>query len=83
MLFGAVNLRTANRLFVGRESQRTVDFQEFLRVVHSSYRGWHVTLLDEDPSPTAKGSVQRADDFAIELLRLPKRAPQLNPMDTL
>jgi hypothetical protein len=84
VLFGAMNLRTAKRLFLVRERQRAVDFQAFLRVVHSSYRGWHVAmLLDEDPSHTAGGSVGLADEFDIELLWLPKRAPQLNPMDTL
>jgi hypothetical protein len=40
-------------------------------------------LLDEDPSHTAKGSVQLADGFDIDLLWLPKRCPELNPMDTL
>jgi hypothetical protein len=84
VVFGAMNLRTAKRLFLVRERQRAVDFQAFLRVVHYYYRGWHVAmLLDEDPSHTAKGSVELADWFAIELLWLPKRCPQLNPMDTL
>ena len=84
VLFGAMNLRTANRLFLVRERQRAVDFQAFLRVVHYYYRGWHVAmLLDEDPSHTAGGSVELAAWFDIELLWLPKRAPQLNPMDTL
>lgn len=53
-------------------------------MVHYYYRGWHVALLlDEDPSHTAKGSVQLADRFDIDLMWLPKRSPQLNPMDTL
>ena len=83
-VFGALNLRTGRRLFLAREHQRAADFQAFLRVVHSYYRGWHVALLlDEDPSHTAKGSVQLADRFDIDLLWLPKRSPQLNPMDTL
>lgn len=84
VVFGAMNLRTGHRLLLSREHQRAGDFQEFLRVVHSSYRGWHVAmLLDEDPSHTAKGSVRLADEFGIELLWLPKRSPKLNPMDTL
>jgi hypothetical protein len=49
-----------------------------------AYRGWHVALLaDEDPSHTAKGSIRLADELGIELLWLPKRCPELNPMDTL
>jgi hypothetical protein len=84
VVFGAMNLRTGHRLFLPREHQRAVDFQAFLRVVHSSYRGWRVALLlDEDSSHTAKGSVQLADWFDIERLWLPKRSPKLNPMDTL
>ena len=82
VVFGAMNLRTGRRLFLPREHQRAADFQAFLRVVHYYYRGWHVALLlDEDPSHTAKGSLQLADWDGIELL--PKRSPKLNPMDTL
>jgi hypothetical protein len=84
VVFGAMNLRTGRRLFLPREHQRAGDFQAFLRVVHHHYRGWHVALLlDEDPSHTAKGSVELACWFGIELLWLPKRSPKLNPMDTL
>jgi DDE superfamily endonuclease len=84
VVFGAMNLRTGYRLFLPRQRQRAVDFQAFLAEVHYYYRGWQVAmLLDEDPSHTAKGSVQLADDFDIELLWLPKRCPELNPMDTL
>jgi hypothetical protein len=84
VVFGAMNLRTGRRLFLPREHQRAADFQAFLRVVHYYYRGWHVALLlDEDPSHTAKASVELAGWFDIDLLWLPKRRPELNPMDTL
>jgi hypothetical protein len=84
VVFGAMNLRTGRRLFLARERQRAADFQEFLRLIHHCYWGWHVALLlDEDPSHTAQGSEQLADRFDIERLWLPKRCPQLNPMDTL
>ena len=84
VVFGAMNLTTGRRLLLPRERQRAGDFQAFLRVVHSAYRGWHVAMLvDEDPSHTAKGSVRLADEFGMELLWLPKRSPKLNPMDTL
>src|SRR3954465_11806372 len=39
VVFGAMNLRTGHRLLVPREHQRAADFQAFLRVVRSSYRG--------------------------------------------
>jgi hypothetical protein len=84
VLFGAMNLRTGSRFFLARERQRAPDFQEFVRVLQDRYRGWHVAiLLDEDPSHTAKGSVWLAECFGMELLWLPKRVPELNPMDTL
>jgi DDE superfamily endonuclease len=84
VVFGAMNLRTGRRLFLPREHQRAADFQAFLRLVHHHYWGWHVQLLlDEDPSHTAGGSVQRAGQYDIEPLWLPKRSPKLNPMDTL
>jgi DDE superfamily endonuclease len=84
VVFGAMNLRTGHRLLLPREHQRAGDFQAFLRVIRHDYPGWPMAMvLDEDPSHTAHGSVRLADRFGIELLWLPKRAPKLNPMDTL
>ena len=84
VVFGAMNLWTGRRLFLVRKKQRAADFQEFLRLIHDHYRGWHVALLlDEDSSHTAHGSVGLAKQFDIECLWLPKRSPQLNALDTL
>jgi DDE superfamily endonuclease len=79
-----MNLWTGRRLLLVRKHQRADDFQEFVRLIHQHYRGWHVALLlDEDSSHTAHGSVALAAQYDIECLWLPKRSPQLNPMDTL
>jgi hypothetical protein len=84
VIFGAMNLRTGHRLFLERQRQRAPDFQEFLRLVCDHYRGWQVAVLaDEDPSHTAKGSLRLAQAMRVGLLWLPKRSPELNPMDTL
>jgi transposase len=84
VIFGALNLRTGSRFFLARERQRAADYQALLRLLHDRYRGWHIALLqDEDPSHTAVGSLALACEFGIELLWLPKRSPELNPMDTL
>jgi len=84
VVFGAINLRTGKRLFLARQHQRQHDFQAFLELIYQHYRGRHVVLLlDGNPSHTAKGSQQLAEDLQIELLWLPKRAPELNPMDEL
>ena len=42
-----------------------------------------VMLLDADSSHTAKASCTLARQLNIRLLWLPKRSPELNPMDTL
>jgi DDE superfamily endonuclease len=84
VVFGAMNLWTGYRLFLARKHQRAGDFQEFLRLLHHHYRGWNLALLlDEDSSHTAGGSVGLAWELGIELIWLPKRSPQLNPMDHL
>ena len=84
VVFGCMNLATGHRLFQIRHHQRAQDFQAFLRQVHQRYRGWQVTLLlDSDSSHTANGSQAMAAQMGVRLLWLPKRAPELNPMDTL
>lgn len=82
VIFGGMNLVTGTRLMPPRPEGRAGDFQAFLSHVRRHYRGRHVALLlDEDPSHTAKGSLQAAE--GMTLLWLPKRSPELNPMDTL
>ena len=84
VVFGCMNPVTGHRLFLVRERQYASDFQVFLREVRRCYRGWHVVLLlDGDSSHTAGASQALARQLRIRLLWLPKRAPELNPMDTL
>jgi hypothetical protein len=84
VVFGCMNLVTGHRLFLVRRNQRAEDFQAFLHEVRRHYRSWHVTLLlDSDRSHTAGVSQVLAHRLQIRLLWLPKRTPELNPMDTL
>jgi hypothetical protein len=84
VLFGTINLATGHRLLLDQRNQRAVNFQEFLWMIRGHYRGRRVALLlDEDPSHTAAGSQQLAAELDIELIWLPKRSPELNPMDHL
>lgn len=84
VVFGCMNLATGHRLFLARPRQRAEDFQAFLRLVRRHYRGWQVTIvLDRDRSHDAHASQALAARLGIRLLWLPKRAPELNPMDTL
>jgi len=82
VIFGAMNLRTGSRLLLPRPRGRSGDFLAFLDELRWCYRGWHVALLlDEDPSHTAQASLRAA--AGMTLLWLPKRSPELNPLDTL
>lgn len=82
VLFGAVNLRTGRLVLLCRLHQRSPDFCAFLHEVRRRYRGRHVALLlDEDPSHAAHASQRLAATLDITLLWLPKRCPELNPME--
>jgi transposase len=82
VIFGALNLRTGSRVFLARAAGRGADFRAFLRELRWRYRGWHVALLlDADPCHTAKASLRAA--AGMTLLWLPKRAPELNPLEAL
>jgi hypothetical protein len=84
VVLGWLNLRTGTTFFLVRQPQRAGDFRAFLDLLHGHYRGWNIALLlDEDPSHTAAGSRKTAERWGIELIWLPKRAPELNPMDPL
>lgn len=84
VVFGALNLRTGRRVLLASYRQRAVDFGEFLRELRRRYRGRPLLLLlDGDSSHTAAASQHLADKLQIELLWLPKRCPELNPMEHL
>jgi transposase len=84
VVFGALNLRTGRRVLLTSYRQRAVDFGEFLRELRRRYRGRPLLLLlDGDSSHTAAASQRLADKLQIELLWLPKRCPELNPMEHL
>jgi hypothetical protein len=84
VVFGALNLRSGHRLWDVRDRQKAEDFQVFLDLVRERYRRGPVALLlDEDSSHTDASSQSLADDLDIGLIWLPKRAPKLNPLDTL
>jgi hypothetical protein len=84
VVFGSMNLMSGHRVFLVRQRQRAQDFQEFLREVRRRYGRRHVAmLLDSDSSHIAARSQALARRLQIQLLWLPKRSPELNPMDTL
>jgi transposase len=84
VIFGAMNLRTGRCWWLERRHRSGEDFRDFLELLHWHYRGWQmVLLLDEDSSHTAGASQELAAELSVELLWLPKRAPELNPVDAL
>ena len=84
VLFGALNLRTGHHVLVASHRQQAGDFCAFLRDLRRRYRGRAlVLLLDENSIHTAHASQKLAAALHIDLLWLPKRCPELNPMDHL
>lgn len=84
MIFGALNLRTGHRVLLARPRQRSEDFCAFLRALRRCYRDRPLALLlDEDPSHTAVASQRLAARLSIRMLWLPKRSPELNPVEHL
>ena len=84
VIFGALNLRTGHMVLLWRYRQRALDFHAILCELRRRYRDRPVALLlDEDPSHTAHSSQRLAAKLDIRLLWLPKRCPELNPMDHL
>ena len=84
VIWGAINVTTGHRLFMESMRQRSVEFQEFLKMIRRHYRRWDVALiLDSDRSHTAKASEKAADRLGIELVWLPVRSPKLNAVDHL
>lgn len=84
VVFGAINPQTGHRLFLPQYRGRSAEFQEFLHTIHRHYCAWPVALLlDEGPIHTAKKSRKLAAELQIELLWLPKRSPELNPLESL
>ncbi len=84
VIFGAVNVRTGKLVTLPRHRNQGEDFRFFLRHLRATYRRWPVCLiLDRHPSHRNLESRRLARKLRIRLLWLPKRAPELNPMDTL
>jgi transposase len=84
VIFGALNIGTGKIVTLVRHKNRGEDFRFFLRHLRSIYRRWRVCLiLDRHPAHWNPESKRLARKLGIRLIWLPKRAPELNPMDTL
>ena len=85
VLFGAINLRTAQRVVLIRPRAGAADAQAFLRELRRRYRtaGTIWLLADRASAHTAVRTQMLAAALGIRFLWLPKQAPELNAMDQL
>jgi transposase len=83
-VFGTIDAETGHRLFVAREGACAVDFHVMLRLIRKEYKDKQVVvLLDRASRHTAGDSESLAAELNIELIWLPKRCANVNPMDRL
>jgi transposase len=85
VLFGAINLRTGHRVLLIRHRAGGADVRAFFEEVRRRYRhrGTIWLLLDRASGHTDRRTQALAATLDIQLLWLPKQAPELNAMDQL
>src|SRR5262245_16950397 len=83
-IYGTIDVETGQRIFVPRDGACAVDFQAILRRIRQQYGVKKVALLLDGASRhSAHESEDLAADLEIELIYLPARASNINPMDRL
>lgn len=83
-IFGTIDIETGHRILVSREGACAPDFQAILQRVRQEYGEKQVAvLLDKASRHTAYESEHIAAELDIELIWLPTRCANINPMDRL
>lgn len=83
-VFGSINIETGHRIFVSRGGACAIDFHVILRQIRQEYGSNMVAvLLDRASWHTAGESKQLARSLDIQLLWLPSRCVNVNPLDRL
>jgi transposase len=83
-IFGTCDVETGKRVFLAREEPCARDFQALLPLIRKEYGGRKVALLlDKASRHTAHESQEAAARLDIELMWLPSRSTNINPMDRL
>jgi transposase len=84
VIFGGLELRTGERLFVTRRRQQASDFAQWLLRLRQNHPGGELAvLLDENSCHTCAATRKLAQRLNVLLIFLPKRSPHLNPADHL
>jgi transposase len=83
-VFGTIDVETGRRTFVVRTGICAPDFHETLRSIRQAYGDRRAALLlDKASRHTAHASTDLAAELDIELIWLPTRTTNINPMDRL
>lgn len=83
-VFGTIDVETGRRIIVSRDGACATDFQAILRLIRQDYGEKKVALLLDGASRhSAHESERLAAHFNIELIYLPARGANINPMDRL
>src|SRR5262249_46482769 len=83
-VFGTIDIETGQRTFVVRPGICAPDFHATLRSIREAYGSREVALLlDKASRHTAHASGKLAAKLDIELIWLPPRSTNVNPMDRL
>jgi len=84
ILHGALNHGTGATLLHSSLKWNQEEFQTFLKLVRSKWRGWRIVLfVDKNSAHRAYRSRALADQLSIELRWLPTACPELNPLEGL
>ena len=83
-LFGTIDVETGQRILVSRDGACASDFQALLWLIRRAYGDRRAALLLDGASRhSAHESEGLAADLGMELIYLPARCANINPMDRL
>jgi transposase len=83
-IFGTIDVETGHRILISRQEACAKDYQVLLPLIRKEYGERQVAvLLDRASRHTAQESKRAAAELDIELIWLPRRCTNVNPMDRL
>ena len=84
VVHGAINIQTGDIELLITKTWNAITHQDFLQVIRSHWRGWHIILFEDRGTPhTAEDSQDLAAHLNIQIRFLPRATPELNAMDHL
>jgi transposase len=83
-IYGTIDVDTGQRILLARGGTCAVDFQALLPLIRKEYGDRKVAvLLDKASRHTAHASEDMAAELDVELIPLPAKCTNINPMDRL